>query len=134
MNYIVVTYLLYLAISVTLTVWVAKTLHNNGRIFLVDAFHGNEPLADSINHLLLVGFYLINIGYVSLALKYGDKRGGPARRARSAQHQDRRRAARPRRDALLQPLRLLEDAEPRAAPRRAAAAPAAAHHLPVANA
>lgn len=73
MNYIVCTYALYLAISIALTVWVAKTLHKNGRLFLVDAFHGNEPLADSINHLLLVGFYLINVGYVSLALKYGDK-------------------------------------------------------------
>lgn len=73
MNYVVITYLLYLAISVLLTVWVAKTLHRNGRIFLVDAFHGNEPLADSINHLLLVGFYLMNIGYIALALKYGDR-------------------------------------------------------------
>ncbi len=73
MNYIVGTYTLYLAISVALTVWVARTLHKNGRVFLVDAFHGNEPLADSINHLLVVGFYLINIGYVTLALKYGDK-------------------------------------------------------------
>ena len=73
MNYIVATYALYLAISVALTVWVARTLHKNGRLFLVDSFHGNEPLADSINHLLVVGFYLINIGYVTLALKYGDK-------------------------------------------------------------
>ncbi len=73
MNYVVATYFLYLAISVALTVWVARTLHKNGRLFLVDAFHGNEALADSINHLLVVGFYLINIGYVSLALKYGDK-------------------------------------------------------------
>src|SRR5260221_4319303 len=73
MIYIVTTYVLYLAISVALTVWVARTLHKNGRLFLVDAFHGNEPLADSINHLLVGGFYLINIGYVSLALKYGDK-------------------------------------------------------------
>lgn len=73
MNYIVWTYLAYLAISVALTVWVARTLHKNGRIFLVDSFHGNEKLADSINHLLLVGFYLVNVGYVSLALKYGDK-------------------------------------------------------------
>ena len=73
MNAIVWTYLAYLAISITLTVWVAKTLHKNGRLFLVDAFHGNEPLADSINHLLVVGFYLINIGYIALALKYGDK-------------------------------------------------------------
>jgi hypothetical protein len=73
MNYVVCTYALYLAISIALTVWVARTLHKNGRLFLVDAFHGNEALADSINHLLVVGFYLMNVGYVSLALKYGDK-------------------------------------------------------------
>src|SRR5882762_4923523 len=67
------TYLAYLAVSVALTVWVARTLHKNGRIFLVDSFLGNEALADSVNHLLVVGFYLINIGFVTLALKYGDK-------------------------------------------------------------
>jgi len=61
------------SMSVTLTMWVARTLHKNGRIFLVDAFHGNEALADSVNHLLVVGFYLINIGYVTLALKSGHK-------------------------------------------------------------
>ena len=66
-------YSTYLAISVALTIWVARTLHKNGRIFLVDSFLGNEPLADSVNHLLVVGFYLINIGFVTLALKYGDK-------------------------------------------------------------
>jgi hypothetical protein len=44
-------------------------LHKRGGIFLVDAFHGNAQLADSVNHLLVVGFYLINIGFVSLALK-----------------------------------------------------------------
>ena len=71
MNIEIATYLFYLAISVALTVWVARTLHKNGRIFLVDVFHGNEPLADSVNHLLVVGFYLINLGYVSLALKLG---------------------------------------------------------------
>jgi hypothetical protein len=66
-------YLAYLFISVALTIWVARTLHKNGRIFLVDSFLGNQPLADSVNHLLVVGFYLINIGFVTLALKYGDK-------------------------------------------------------------
>ena len=71
--YTVYSYLAYLPISVALTVWVAHTLHSRGRVFLVDAFAGNEPLADSVNHLLIVGFYLINIGYVTLALKYGDK-------------------------------------------------------------
>lgn len=66
---IVVTYAVYLLISVNLTIWVAHTLHKRGAIFLVDAFHGNGELAASVNHLLVVGFYLINIGFVSLALK-----------------------------------------------------------------
>lgn len=66
---ILVTYILYLAISVALTIWVAHTLHKRGAIFLVDAFHGNAELAASVNHLLVVGFYLVNIGFVTLALK-----------------------------------------------------------------
>ena len=69
MNETVLTYGLYLALAITLTIWVARTLHKNGRIFLVECFHGNTELADSVNHLLVVGFYLINIGFVSLYLK-----------------------------------------------------------------
>lgn len=69
MNTIVITYLLYLVISIGLTIWVAQTLFKNGRLFLVDVFRGNEALADSVNHLLVVGFYLINLGYVTLMLK-----------------------------------------------------------------
>lgn len=65
------TYLAYVVLSVGLTVWVGRTLHKNGRVFLIDAF-GDEPLADSVNHLLVVGFYLINLGYVALALKMAD--------------------------------------------------------------
>ena len=71
MNTIVVTYLTYVTLSIALTVWVAQTLHKNGRVFLVDVFEGNEALADSVNHLLVVGFYLINFGYMTLALKIG---------------------------------------------------------------
>ncbi|MGO9802361.1 MAG: hypothetical protein ACLPTM_11415 [Steroidobacteraceae bacterium] len=67
------TYLVYVAVSVALTIWVGRSLHGNGRIFLVENFHGRERLADSINHLLLVGFYLVNLGFVSLALRYGVK-------------------------------------------------------------
>jgi len=70
-NIIVITYVVYLLISVALTIWVARTLYKRGGVFLVDAFHGNAEIAGSVNHLLVVGFYLINIGYVSLALKTG---------------------------------------------------------------
>ena len=68
----VITYGAYILISVLLTIWVARTLHKNGRVFLIEVFNGDEPLADSVNHLLVVGFYLINFGYVTLALKIGD--------------------------------------------------------------
>lgn len=71
MNPTIITYVVYLLLSIALTIWVARTLHRNGRLFLVDCFHGNEPLADSVNHLLVVGFYLLNFGFVSYVLKVG---------------------------------------------------------------
>lgn len=61
-------YIIYIIISILLTIWVARTLFKNGRLFLVDTFKGNEALADSVNRLLVVGFYLINFGYISYAL------------------------------------------------------------------
>src|SRR2546423_4099587 len=67
----IAAYLVYLSISIAVTIWVAHTLHKNGRVFLVDAFHGNESLADSVNHLLVVGFYLVNLGWICLILKLG---------------------------------------------------------------
>ena len=64
-----ITYISYLIITIAMTIWVARTLSKNGLVFLVDSLHGNEKLADSVNHLLVVGFYLLNIGYILLALK-----------------------------------------------------------------
>lgn len=69
MNQIILTYILYLIITICLTVWVARTLFKNGKLFLLDIFHGNKELADSVNNLLLVGFYLINLGYVVYTLR-----------------------------------------------------------------
>lgn len=71
MNTTITGYLLYLLIAIGLTVWVARTLHRNGRVFLIEAFHGRTDMADAVNHLLVVGFYLINLGFVTLALRYG---------------------------------------------------------------
>lgn len=73
MHLVALCHLIYLAVGVVLTVWVARTLPRNGRVFLVQACRGNEEMADSVNHLLVVGFYLINVGYLTLALKYGEK-------------------------------------------------------------
>ncbi|MGC5529831.1 hypothetical protein [Streptomyces sp. SR-10] len=72
MDLTVVAYVIYLLITVALTVWVARTLSRNGRIFLADVLHGNEKLAEAVNHLLVVGFYLVNLGFVTLYLKNAD--------------------------------------------------------------
>jgi hypothetical protein len=69
MNYTEISYLVYLPVTIMLTIWVARTLFVNGRIFLVEIFHQDLILADSVNKLLLVGFYLINIGYAVYTLK-----------------------------------------------------------------
>ena len=76
MNFVVASHLAYLAVSIGVTIWVARTLSGAGRVFLVDALLGNRELAESVNHLLIVGFYLVNLGFVALALKYGAKPAG----------------------------------------------------------
>ena len=110
-NYVVGAYVGYLVLSIGLTVWVARTLSKNGRVFLVDSFLGNTELADSVNRLLVVGFYLINVGYVTLALKYGDKPTDLSTTIETLSTKVGLVLAGARGDALLQPLHLLEDAE-----------------------
>lgn len=64
-------YIAYLAISIGLTIWVARTLSKNGEVFLIDCFGHDAVLARSTNHLLVVGFYLVNLGFILLALRFG---------------------------------------------------------------
>ncbi|MFY8090581.1 MAG: hypothetical protein ACOVMI_04955 [Chitinophagaceae bacterium] len=77
MNNAVITYLTYLLISICLTIWVAKTLFKNGKVFLDEIFNGNTLLAESVNNLLLVGFYLVNIGYAVYTLKITEDINNP---------------------------------------------------------
>ncbi len=65
-------YGLYLVIAVAFTIWVARTLSGNGIVFLVECFGHDEVLAKSTNHLLVVGFYLMNLGFIMLALQFGE--------------------------------------------------------------
>ena len=72
MTWTVTTYVAYLLVTVPLTIWVASTLSRNGRVFLTDVFADKEDLADAVNRLLVVGFYLLNLGFVMLYLRSGD--------------------------------------------------------------
>jgi len=85
----VVTYLVYLVISVSLTVGAGLALSRSGRVFLRDVFGGDQALAEAVNRLLVVGFYLLTLGFVVLAMRpSGDissvrqAAGGPVREDR----------------------------------------------------
>ena len=66
MDLTVVAYLLYLVLAIPLTLWVARALHRYGQVFLNDVFNGDVSLAHAVNQLLVIGFYLLNLGYVAL--------------------------------------------------------------------
>jgi hypothetical protein len=65
MDLTVVTYVAYLLIALPLTAWVARALHRYGQVFLNDVFNGDVELAHAVNQLLVIGFYLLNFGYVT---------------------------------------------------------------------
>ena len=69
MNLVVASYLAYIAITVPLTIWVARALQRHGATFLIDVFDGDDALAKAVNQLLVIGFYLLNLGYVALFLR-----------------------------------------------------------------
>lgn len=66
------TYVIYLTICSSITVWVARTLGNHAPAFLDDSSRERSELTNAVTRLLIVGFYLVNLGVISLALKYGD--------------------------------------------------------------
>lgn len=69
MSFIIPLYITYILLTVAITIFVATTLFRNGKLFLVDIFHGNRELAQAVNNLLLVGFYLINLGYAVYTMR-----------------------------------------------------------------
>src|SRR6185295_13873778 len=71
-SFLVPVYVAYAAIAVPLTIGLARTLFKHGAVFLEDVFAGKPKMADAVNRLLVVGFYLLNLGYAALIMKaYG---------------------------------------------------------------
>lgn len=65
----VIAYSIYLPTTVLMTFFVAKSLFNNGKIFMLDIFKQREEIANSTNQLFETGFYLLNIGMAFLIIK-----------------------------------------------------------------
>jgi hypothetical protein len=74
-GYSIGVYVVYGAIAVSLTAWLARTLHAAGTAFLHDVFEDRPALADAVNRLLVVGFYMLNLGYALFVMKAGQGLG-----------------------------------------------------------
>ncbi|MBC7861871.1 MAG: hypothetical protein IAF38_02785 [Bacteroidia bacterium] len=68
-NFIITAYSIYLPVMIALTIWVARTIHKNTKVFLVEIFPNHETVAFAVNNLLQMGFYLISLGYGFLRLR-----------------------------------------------------------------
>jgi len=68
---VIAIYAAYAAVAVGLTAWLARTLSHNGAVFLEDVFKDRPGLATAVNRLLVVGFYMLNLGYAFYILRAG---------------------------------------------------------------
>lgn len=73
MNYNISAYIIFLALIIFIIVYVGRYFYTNGRVFIISLFSGHVSLADQINKLLLTAYYLFNIGYALLKLRYWQK-------------------------------------------------------------
>jgi hypothetical protein len=68
-QYVMVVYVAYAAVAIGLTAFLARTLFRNGGVFLHDVFGERAAVADAVNRLLVIGFYMFNLGYALYALR-----------------------------------------------------------------
>ncbi len=65
----VATYLVYVALSVAVAIWVGRTLRRYGTIYLIEGHEEKRGLQEALSHLLVVGFYLVSFGVICFVLK-----------------------------------------------------------------
>ncbi len=68
MNFNLLTYSIYLLITALIIIKVGFICYKNGNIFVTNLIPNDKEFCTRINKMLLVGYYLINIGYVVISL------------------------------------------------------------------
>jgi hypothetical protein len=66
----IAAYITYLIITYLITVKVGRVFYSNGRYYILAILKGDGQLTDFINKILLVGYYLMNLGYATIMLSF----------------------------------------------------------------
>lgn len=70
MNLNILAYIIYTAITLYIIIWVGKTFYTNGRVFILRLFQNNAEQTDATNNIILIAYYLFNIGYSILQFQH----------------------------------------------------------------
>ncbi len=68
MNLNVIAYSIYLLITIVIIVHVGKVCYRNGNVYVAELIPDHLDLCHTTNKILLLGYYLMNIGYCAMTL------------------------------------------------------------------
>jgi len=73
MNLNIIGYVIYLLITTFIIIKVGKICYRNGNIYVAQLIPEHEDLCQKTNQVLLIGYYLLNLGYCAMTLISWDK-------------------------------------------------------------
>ena len=68
MNFNIIGYAVYLLITILIIGRVGRICYQNGNIYVAQLIPDHMELCHKINQILLLGYYLMNIGYCAMTL------------------------------------------------------------------
>jgi len=78
MNLNIIGYLIYLSITILIILRVGKICYKNGNIYVSELIPNHKDVCHKINQVLLLAYYLLNIGYCAMTLISWQKITSPA--------------------------------------------------------
>jgi hypothetical protein len=70
MAYQIIAYIIFLGLISFITFKVGWIFYKNGEVYLKMLFPKDQHLIQPINRLMLIGYYLLNIGYAAVSLHF----------------------------------------------------------------
>ncbi len=65
--YNILSYFIYFTLTIPVIVFVGWKCYKIGKIYLLDVLKDDE-ICNSVNKLLLIGYYLLNLGYIAISI------------------------------------------------------------------
>ena len=60
----IITYIVYITIASIMIIYVGNTCYKNGKVYITYYFSKDENFANSINNILRIAYYFLNLGLV----------------------------------------------------------------------